>query len=122
MDAEWNALSRASRFSSVYSANGYDLRRRCFDFLNKDRRSVYEAEHRRWVMSELLMGFWPVTDEERKVLDSLQGKPDEFKEKADEYKRCFRHHLIREYVDETDRDLNRLFIDHIDYILGENGE
>ena len=83
---------------------------------------MYEAEHRRWVMSELLMGFWPVTDEERKVLDSLQGKPDEFKEKADEYKRCFRHHLIREYVDETDRDLNRLFIDHIDYILGENGE
>ena len=122
VDAEWNALSRASRFSSVYSANGYDLRRRCFDFLNKDRRSVYEAEHRRWVMSELLMGFWPVTDEERKVLDSLQGKPDEFKEKADEYKRCFRHHLIREYVDETDRDLNRLFIDHIDYILGDNGE
>ena len=56
------------------------------------------------------------------MLDSLQGKPDEFKEKADEYKRCFRHHLIREYVDETDRDLNRLFIDHIDYILGENGE
>jgi len=34
------------------------LRNLCFD-MNGDRMPIYEAEHRRWVMSELIMGFKP---------------------------------------------------------------
>lgn len=31
----------------------------CYDLSKPDRRPVYEAEHRRWLVSELIMGYAP---------------------------------------------------------------
>lgn len=52
----WYKIPEAHKYSSIYCANAMFLRRKCFD-MNGDRLPIYEAEHRRWMMSELLMGF-----------------------------------------------------------------
>ena len=54
----WYKCSESDKSSSIYCANAMFLRNLCFD-MNGDRMPVYEAEHRRWVMSELIMGFKP---------------------------------------------------------------
>lgn len=70
----WRAISEADKYSSVYCGNAMTLRKRCFSMLGAHRlpmptdfRPIYEAEHRRWMMSELLMGFSPapVTNKKR---------------------------------------------------------
>lgn len=62
----WRTISESDKYSSVYCAAAMHLRSVCFD-MKGDRRPIYEAEHRRWMMSELLMGFSPapVTNKER---------------------------------------------------------
>lgn len=67
-EAAWRTISEADKCSSIYCACALPLRVACF---GKDgaTRAVYEAEHRRWVMSELLMGWKPgeKTDKSRYV-------------------------------------------------------
>lgn len=58
MEEAWYKLSESDKYSSVYSANAMFLRTLCYD-MSGDRMPIYEAEHRRWVMSELIMGFRP---------------------------------------------------------------
>lgn len=55
MDA-WYSICEADKLSSIYCAIGLTLREKTFD-MEKDIEEVYEAEHRRWMMSEFLMGF-----------------------------------------------------------------
>ena len=62
----WRAISEADKYSSVYCGNAMTLRKRCFSMptdrrllMPGNRHPIYEAEHRRWMMSELLMGFSP---------------------------------------------------------------
>lgn len=55
-EAEWYKISEADKYSSIYCANAMYLRKECYAEVS-DPVAVYEAEHRRWVMSELLMGF-----------------------------------------------------------------
>lgn len=52
----WYKIPEAHKYSSIYCANAMFLRQKCFD-MNADRLPIYEAEHRRWMMSELLMGY-----------------------------------------------------------------
>ena len=69
-DAEkaWGKLKEADKFSSIYCACALPLRKLCYD-LEGDRLPLYEAEHRRWMMSEFLMGFRPgaATDKKKFV-------------------------------------------------------
>lgn len=51
----WYNGSEADKFASTYCANALDFRWLNFDPLG-DRQPIYEAEHRRWMMSKLLMG------------------------------------------------------------------
>ncbi len=54
----WYKIPEAHKYSSIYCANAMFLRRKCFD-MKGDRTPIYEAEHRRWMMSVLLMGYSP---------------------------------------------------------------
>lgn len=58
-DAEeaWRKLIVAHKYSSIMCANAQSLRERNFAGVQCDSRSVYECEHRRWMLSVLLMGY-----------------------------------------------------------------
>lgn len=55
LEAAWYNGSESDKFASTYCANALNLRWFNFDPLG-DREPIYEAEHRRWMMSKLLMG------------------------------------------------------------------
>lgn len=94
----WYKIPEAHKYSSIYCANAMFLRRQCFD-MNGDRLSIYEAEHRRWMMSELLMGF-------------RTG------EKTD--KKRFVHADIVPFYElpKEEQEKDKILIDAMDYILG----
>ena len=50
----WYDGSESDKFASTYCANALDFRWANFDPLG-DREPIYEAEHRRWMMTKLLM-------------------------------------------------------------------
>lgn len=60
----WYKASEMNKFSSIYCANAMVLRKKCYDLTSPDRKWIYESEHRRWMMSVLLMGqsYGDVTD------------------------------------------------------------
>lgn len=95
----WFTISEADKYSSIFCANAMPLRRQCFD-LNGDRRPIYEAEHRRWMMSELIMGFAPAPQTDKKRFLHADIVP------FDE--------LTKE-----EQDKDKILIDAIDYIIGE---
>lgn len=59
VEEAWYKQSESNKFSSIYCANAMPLRRLCYNLSKPDRRPVYEAEHRRWLVSELIMGYAP---------------------------------------------------------------
>ena len=52
----WYRLSEADKTAVIYCANALPLRKRCFAVTDDDYL-LHEAEHRRWMMSMLLMGY-----------------------------------------------------------------
>ena len=54
-NSAWYDLKEADKFASIYCANALNFRWVNFD-LTSDREPLYQAEHRRWMMSKLLMG------------------------------------------------------------------
>ena len=62
----WYKIPEAHKYSSIYCANAMFLRRKCFD-IKGPHEPLYEAEHRRWIMSALIMGYHAgeVTDKEK---------------------------------------------------------
>ena len=98
----WYKIPEAHKYSSIYCANAMFLRRKCFD-MNADRLPIYEAEHRRWLMSELLMGF----------------KTGEFTDK----KRFIHADIIPfNYLSKAEQEKDKIIIDTMDYILSDNME
>lgn len=55
-EAAWYRIPEMSKFSSIYCANAMVLRRKCYDLTAPDRAAAYDSEHRRWMMSVLIMG------------------------------------------------------------------
>ena len=94
----WYSICEADKYSSIFCANAMPLRRACFD-MEGDRRPIYEAEHRRWMMSELIMGFAPgaKTDKKRFIHADIVPFDDLTKE---------------------EQDKDQILIDAMDYILG----
>jgi hypothetical protein len=52
----WYSASESNKYSSIYCAIALPMCERCFD-MNGDRSVIYETEHRRWMMSVLIMGW-----------------------------------------------------------------
>lgn len=76
----WYAISEADKYSSIICGNALLVRQWCFEGHNHseaDRRAAYEAEHRRWVMSELIMGFRPAATTNKKVFEHADLVPFE---------------------------------------------
>lgn len=98
-EAAWFTVSEADKYSSIFCANAMPLRRLCFD-MEGDRRPVYEAEHRRWMMSELVMGFAPAPQTD---------------------KRRFLHADIVPFDELTpeEQEKDKILIDAMDYVIGE---
>ena len=93
----WYSISEADKCSSIFCACALPLRKRCFD-IDSDRMTVYEAEHRRWMMSALLMGY----------------KPGPVKDK----KRFIHPDIVPfDSLSEEEKEKDRILIDAIDYIL-----
>lgn len=101
-EAAWFTISEADKYSSIFCANAMPLRRQCFD-MEGDRRPIYEAEHRRWMMSELIMGFAPAPQTD---------------------KRRFLHADIVPFDDLTpeEQEKDKILIDAMDYVIGEGYE
>ena len=57
-------MSEADKTSAIYCANALPLRKRCFE-ISDDDILLREAEHRRWMMSMLLMGYRSGPTDER---------------------------------------------------------
>jgi len=58
IEEAWYSLPEVNKYSSIYCAMSMPMRKRCYD-MDGDRMPVYEAEHRRWMMSMLIMGTRP---------------------------------------------------------------
>jgi len=58
IEEAWYKLPEAHKYSSIYCAISMPMRKRCYD-MDGNRLPIYEAEHRRWMMSVLLMGYKP---------------------------------------------------------------
>lgn len=74
MERRWYSLIEANKFSSIYCANSIDIKKRSFpDDLYSGTTELCEVEHRRWMMSVLLLGYkaYP-TDERRCYIDTIR--------------------------------------------------
>lgn len=93
----WYKIPEAHKYSSIYCANAMFLRRKCFD-MNGDRRPIYEAEHRRWMISVLLMGYTAgdVTNKKRFIHADI---------------------VPFEALTEAEQEKDKILIDAMDYIL-----
>lgn len=76
----WYTLPEAKKFSSIYCTNALNIRRRSYEVGNGrclssltggERYSLFDTEHRRWMMSELLLGYAPVS---KAVLDEWKTR------------------------------------------------
>ncbi len=97
MEEAWYSISETDKHSSIYCANAMPLRKLCFS-ANFDMMQLYEVEHRRWMMSVLLMGFY--TGDKRD-------------------KKKFVHSDIIQFDDLTkeEKDKDKLLIDAMEYII-----
>jgi hypothetical protein len=96
----WYSISESNKYSSIYCAIALPMRERCFD-MQGERSAIYEAEHRRWMMSVLIMGWQagPVRDKAR-----------------------FIHHDIVPFSDlkPDEQEKDKILIDAMPHILGKS--
>ncbi len=122
-DAEeaWKRLPYAHKQSSIASANSITMKMRCFkieptieyirSLSDEEKNCLSEVEHRRWMMTQLLMGYYAATYEERKDRSHFMELKNE----------KFVHLDIAPYDElpgEEEKDL--LIINNIPYIVTGN--
>ncbi len=105
-DSAWYKIPEAHKLSSIYCAMALPLRQECVS-ANDDVMAVCEMEHRRWMMSCLLMGYMPFS-----LLESGRIRADKpmFKEE----KRHYRHADIAPFdsLDDFEKRKDLLFVEH----------
>lgn len=138
-ESAWFDCKEADKYSSIYCANAMTVRARSFGLnesydpltLSEEQRSsIFEVEHRRWVMSELILGFAPFTLAERKQWkEGMVSSDKEAKEEAKAYfkkmkKNHFCHMDIMPYDDllPNEKDKDAVIIDEMKYILTGEGD
>lgn len=92
----WYKISESDKLSSIYCALAFGLRDKCFE--SGDIDAIYEAEHRRWMSTVLLLGY------------SLGTKTD---------KTYFVHKdlLPREELPDIEQEKDKMLLDAAEYIL-----
>lgn len=107
----WYKLPEAHKLSSIYCSDAMPLRVRCYDMAG-DRLPIYEGEHRRWMLSVLLLGY-----ESLPVEQASQVRGDATL--AKEYKSKFIHPDITPFneLSEAEQSKDAVIIDATDEIL-----
>lgn len=117
-DTAWKSLSQAHKLSSIASANAMPLALRSFGlapsaevFAGLDEETLErfsEVEHRRWMSSVLMLGYFPASQELRKDRSQFKYLKNE----------KFIHLDIAPYEDlASEKDKDRLVVCRIPYIL-----
>ena len=71
----WYGIKESDKFSSIYCGNSFTIKKHSFgDDLSAIGTPLYETEHRRWMMSVLLLGQKAYTIQERKGFKALVAK------------------------------------------------
>jgi len=135
-ESAWYSIPEAHKYSSIYCANAMYMRGRSFGIeetldIEKltavQRQSLYEVEHRRWMMSALLLGYSPVPTAERKEWKERRMSGDSGTAKAakEEYKLLKSKHFIHlditpfEDLIPSEQEKDKLLIDKLPYIMGK---
>lgn len=112
-DAEsaWYKIPEAHKLSSIYCAMALPLRLECIS-ADDDVMAVCEVEHRRWMMSCLLMGYMPFS-----LSESRRVRAD--KQRFKEEKRHYRHADIAPFssLDDFEKRKDLLFVEHTREII-----
>lgn len=105
-DTAWYNIPEAHKLSSIYCAMALPLRLECVS-PDYDVMAICEIEHRRWMMSCLLMGYMPFT-----LLESGRVRAD--KQRFKEEKRHYRHADIAPFdsLDDFEKRKDLLFVEH----------
>lgn len=145
IDEAWYSNSEANKFSSIYSGYSIPVKMRSLgDNFSADLAEACALEHRRWILSELLLGFRAFTVEEREkykmaVVHELQDKqnlgeggPDTKKEKTAAWRELkvlkdsqFKHIDIDSYsglIDDAERYKDKAILVNIPFIINKTEE
>jgi hypothetical protein len=129
-DGAWNRISESDKLSSVYCALsiplkvrsfGIDITRPIADQLSDDDRKLLDrVEHRRWVAGSLLLGFYPMTQEERRALSSLDENA--LQDMVNENKSRFIHWNLAPFdvIKKGEQEKDALLMNAIPYIMSGN--
>lgn len=80
-DSAWYGIPEAHKLSSIYCAMALPLRQECVSAAD-DAMAICEVEHRRWMMSCLLMGYMPFNLSES---ERVRADKQRFKEEKNNY-------------------------------------
>ena len=121
-EAAWFEKSEADKFSSIYCANAMHFRERSFRPDEREGHAICDVEHRRWMLSVLILGFAPVERakrEEWKARMASKETEEAAKKEKKQLKDAFIHMDITPYEDlpEGEKVKDRIIIDRIPYIL-----
>lgn len=140
----WYANKESDKFSSIYCANSLKIKQNSFgDDLSAIGTSLYEVEHRRWVLSVLLLGQKAYPAKKRTALKSVilnernrfpdKGKREilengervspQWEELRNLSKSVFLHIDIDSYeglVDEEEKDKDAMLMLNSAFILGKS--
>jgi hypothetical protein len=95
-EKSWNKLSSAKKWSNIYNAMNIPSKMRALGYsLNnwgtyngmsyKEISIIAEIEHNRWNVEELLLGYYPVNDEQEKEIENDISKKKYYKERHFHY-------------------------------------
>ena len=133
-ESAWFSIPEAHKFSSIYCANAMAFRARSYELTNthsvadltdEQRTSIYEAEHRRWMMSTLILGYTPKESaylgkwKEQYMSDDEAVKKAAEKEFSTAKKQLYIHYDITPYQNliPSEKDKDKIIIDQIANIL-----
>lgn len=133
-ESAWFSIPEAHKFSSIYCANAMTVRARSFELTNnhkvtdltpEQRISIYEVEHRRWMMSALILGYAPkgkdylASWKERRLSADDSIKKAAKEEYALQKKANYVHYDISPYFDliPAEQEKDKILIDEIANIL-----
>jgi hypothetical protein len=111
VEEAWNRIPEAHKLSSIYSAMALPLRKKCIDE-STTTEELCEMEHRRWMMSCLLMGYMPLTLEESEKVRNDKALFKSLKSK-------YTHADITPFssLDEFEKGKDLLMVKHMSDIL-----
>ena len=129
-DEAWAGIKEADKLSSIYCGDAIHFKLNTYGkekFINhslteSEKASLYEVEHRRWMMSVLLLGYSAVDSESRKNwLELYNTDKDAANKERKLNKARFRHYDIMPFNDLPldERDKDQIIVDNIPYILNE---